>query len=733
MKKHRLLAWTALPLIGTAMPAVAQDAANAPRAINQNQEIVVTAQKREESLLDVPLSISVIEGEALQLRGASSLTDYASFVPGMEVNSGGTPGLATVTLRGISATTSAAAVGFYIDDAPVGSSSLYARATEMSLDLLPYDIARVEVLRGPQGTLYGASSIGGLVKYVTVKPSLDQFGVRGGAEVFAIDGAGDPGWAGQVMFNAPLATGKLGVTGSFAWRTSPGWVDSVNNPDLSDQNRYEQRGGRASLLYEPTDSLTIMLSGIWQSTDADSNGQIAADLTGARLGNGRSYNNYVAEPFVSSLDYYAASLDYDFGGASLTSTTTYSRRDIDQTRDASLVFGTLFPLLTGGAIEPGITPYPNSVSLKKWTEEIRLASSGGGSFEWLVGGFYTHEDSTQDQIVHAYDMAGNLIAPLDPLAVVSLPATYEEYAVFGNATVHFNEMFAITGGLRWARNEQDFRQISSGAIVPPADDPGTSSEDVVTFSVSPQVFLGDDAMFYARVATGYRPGGPNVIVEGVPPSVDSDKVTNYEVGFKGVLAQGMVTLDIAGFYMDWEDIQVTRAFGGISGLANGGTATSKGVEGAMTVTPMAGLRFGFNAAYTDATLTEDVPEISGLDGDRLPNVPKFSGSARVDYTADIGSGDTLALGIGVHHSSSRFSLVESDPLVAKAKPYTSVEANAGVTFDGHWTLRAYVRNLFNDKGELSRSLTADGLNVPSYLAITPLQPRTVGLAADFTF
>ncbi|MBA17413.1 MAG: hypothetical protein CMN73_13820 [Sphingomonas sp.] len=731
MKKHQLLAWTALPLIGTAMPAMAQQAETGQRA--GAQEIVVTAQKREENLLEVPLSISVVDGETLQQQGATSLVDYSNYVAGMEVSSGGTPGLASVSLRGISATTSAAAVGFYVDDAPIGSSSLYGRGSEMSLDLLPYDIERLEVLRGPQGTLYGASSIGGLVKYVTVQPDLEQFGVRGGGELFMIDTAADPGWAGQVMVNAPLATGKLGITGSFAWRKTPGYVDSVNNADLADQNDVEQRGGRVSLLYRPTDNFSISLSGIWQATNADSAGRYAADLSGNRLGNGHSSNNFVAEPFNASFDYYAASLDYDFGGASLTSTTTYSERHIQQVRDTSLVYGTLFPLLTGGLIPAGITPYDNTVSLKKWTEEVRLASNGNGAFEWLIGGFYTHEDSTQDQTIRSYDMAGNVIPALDPLAIVQLPATYREYAVFGNATLHLGDMFAITGGVRWARNEQDFRQVSYGAIVPPADDPGTSSEDVVTYSVSPQLFLGENSMFYARVASGYRPGGPNVIVPGVPPMVKSDTLTNYEIGYKGALANGLVVVELAGFYMDWQDIQVATSFGGIGGLANGAAAESKGVEAALTITPTSGLTLGFTAAYTDATLSEDVPEISGIKGDRLPEVPKFSGSARIDYTMPVGDNDRVDFGIGVRHASSRLSLVESDPLTVSAKPYTTVDANIGYRFDEHWTLRLYGRNLFNDKGERSRTLFTDGLNIPSYLAITPLQPRTIGLAADLAF
>ena len=710
--------------------AFAQDAPAATPA--DHGEVVVTAQKREENVLDVPVSISVVGGEQLVDQGAASLADYAGYVPGMQVASGGSPGQATITLRGVAPLTGAQTVGFYLDDAPIGSSSIYNRAGSFALDLLPYDIQRVEVLRGPQGTLYGASSIGGLLKYVTVAPSTSTLSVRGGVELFGIDGAGDIGWAANAMVNAPLVADKIGVSGSFSFRKTPGWVNSVNNAALTDQNGFEQMGGRVAVLLQPSEALTVRLSGIWQSAESDGNGVYAADLTGRRLGDGSSFNNYVAEPFTTDLEFYSGTLDYDFGGVTATSVTSWSRRTAVQNQDASYAFGVLFPLLTGGAVDPGITPFEIQLGLDKFTQEVRLASASGGSFEWLIGGFYTHEDSSNAQLVRSFDMAGAPIAGLDPLATIALPATYKEYAIFGNATMRFSDRLHLTGGLRWARNDQTFRQVSSGAIVPAADDPGESSESVLTYSVSPQFHINDSAMLYARVASGYRPGGPNVIVPNVPPSVESDSLTNYEIGFKAELADRMVTIDVAAFYMDWQDIQVTRAFGGVSGQANGGEAVSQGFEGSILLRPTRGLTLAFTGSYTDAHLSEDVPEISGVKGDRLPAVPEFSGAVRVDYSFDLGGmkGD---VGAGLRHASSRLSLVESDPQALSARPYTAIDLNAALTINANWTLRAYARNLFNNQGEQGRSLLTDGLGQPSFIAITPIQPRTIGAAIDLSF
>jgi outer membrane receptor protein involved in Fe transport len=466
--------------------------------------------------------------------------------------------------------------------------------------------------------------------------------------------------------------------------------------------------------------------------NSDSRGVYAADLDGHRLGNGHSNNNLLAEPFDSDLQHYSASLNYDFGPVGVTSISTYSDLHSKQVLDSSYAFGALFPLLTGGAIPPGLTPLTYTVDLEKFTQEVRIASTGNGPFTWLVGGFYTHEKSFQGQRVRSFDMDGNVIAPLDPLAIVELPATYEEYAIFGNATFRISDQFDITGGLRWAHNDQDFRQVSSGAIVPAADDPGKSSESNFSFSISPQ-FHFHNGMAYARIATGYRPGGPNVIVPGVPPTVDSDTLTNYELGVKADFADGLASIDVAAFYMDWKDIQVAQSFGGIGGLANGGKATSKGIEGALIIRPARGLTFGFTGAYTDSTLSEDVDAINGQDGDELPNVPKFSGSARVDYTTRVNGNDTIVLGAGLRHTGSRLSDVESDPLVVKAKAYTAVDLNAGYTFNDRWTLRLYARNLFDNKGELSRTTNVNGLNIPTHEEITPIQPRTIGLAAEFGF
>ncbi|MCH8616619.1 TonB-dependent receptor [Sphingomonas sp. SM33] len=701
-----------------------------PSLAGSEGEIVVTAQKRPEILQDVPISISVVAGDQMRKAGATQLVDLSGYVPGLQVDSAGTPGQTTVTLRGVTPLTGAQTVGIYVDDAPVGSSSIYARSSIFSLDLLPYDINRLEILRGPQGTLYGASSIGGLIKYVTVTPSLTRTSGVVGGEVFDIDHAHGFGYAGQALINTPVVQDRVGLSASIAYRKSPGYVNNVQT-GRRDQNDYDQLGGRLSLLVKPNDRFSARFSAIYQKVDSDNNAQVVEEIsTGERLGDGYANNNYLDEPFTKKFQFYSGTLDYDFGFATLTSATSYSSTKIRQTIDASRVYGSLYPLLTGGAIPAGLAPFDLSLDLDKVTEEVRLTSPNGGRFEWLVGGFYTHEETENRQVVPALTMNEEPIPALNPLAEVSLPTTYREFAIFGNGTFHLTDSFDFTGGMRWARNKQDFRQITSGLLFgTPKNIPGQSDEDVFTFSVSPQIHLGETAMIYGRIATGYLPGGPNVAVPGVPPQVQSSRLTSYEIGIKGTLIDPRLSFEFAAYDLEWKKIQLTEVIGGVSAAVNGGRARSRGIEGSLIFHPVPALSLAANGSYVDAYLTEDAPPIGGLDGDRLPNAPKWSGSLTADYSFDVGS-NRANVGAGVRHIGRRLSLVESSPGSVPAAAYTTLDAHGELTVDQHWTVRIYGRNLTGSKGAVSRTLL---LGLPIQYTVIPVQPRTFGLAAEYAF
>lgn len=693
-------------------------------------EVIVTAQKRAERIQDVPVAVSVVSGYQLVDSGSVQLTDYAAFVPGMYVDSNGTPGQSTISLRGIGPMGSSATVGIYIDEAPIGSSGIYNSTSVLTFDLMPYDVERIEVLRGPQGTLYGASSIGGQLKYVTVAPRLDEFEGRVGVEALDVTDASDTDFNYGARVSFPIVKDSLGLSLSYASRDLPAYIDNVQTGE-EDINEGTQEGARVALLWQPSESTSVTLSALRQEVDSDFNAQIMEDDTGTPLGNGLSTNLLLDEPFESQYDQYSATLNFELGSMTLTSVTSYSDVEYSVTADASRSFG----VALGGILVDVLYTFDQ----KKLTQEIRLASSAENHFEWMVGAFYTDEDNDVGQLVSAYDPGtGELIPGFNPLALISLPNEYQEYAAFVNGTYKFTDAFHLSGGLRYSKNDQEFRQILTGLLFPPSDDPGESDEDVVTYSVSPEWHISEDTMAYARVATGYRPGGPNVFIPGVPPMVDSDEMTSYEIGVKSSLAGGAVQVEAAAFFMDWDDIQLAVTFpNGLGGLANSGAAESQGIEG--SVSWLAGENFtvGLNAAYTEAELTEDNPETGAQAGDRLPRTPEWSGALFADYVLETGNNLAWQFGGMLRYVGDRISDPASEPGAVTAGSYTTLDLHASVTINDRWTIRAFARNVTDDDGAISRDIdienSALGPAGPDFIGVVPVQPRTIGLSVDLAF
>ena len=713
---------------------LAAAAASAQDASTNLGPVYVTAQKRTQNIQDVPVSISVVQGSRLEDGGSTQLTDYAAYVPGMQVDSNGTPGQTTVSLRGIGPLGSSATVGSYVDDAPIGSSGIYNSTNALSFELMPYDIERIEVLRGPQGTLYGASSIGGLLKYVTKAPSLEEFEGKVGVEAVDVSGGSSNDFNYGARISFPLAKDTLGMSLSYARRELPAYIDNVQTGE-SDVNDGTQEGARLALLWRPSETTSLTLSAMRQEVDSDANAQLFEDIDGEAVGDGLSTNVFLDEPYESQFDLYSATLSVQLGELTLTSVTSYSEADLLVHSDATRAYGELIgAILEVGQLLSDVT-YP--FGQEKLTQEIRLTSPASDRFEWLVGAFYTDEDNEVTQVVSLYDPGtGELIPGLNPAAVVMLPNEYQEYAFFTNGTWKFNDTFHLTGGVRYAKNDQKFRQISFGLIVPTADVPGTSDEDVVTYSLSPEWHFGDDTMVYARVATGYRAGGPNVFLPGVPPMVDSDSMTDYEIGFKSSLAGGSFQLEAAAFYMDWEDIQLGVAFpNGTSGLANAGSAESKGVEGSFNWLASDNLTVGVTGAYTDAKLTSDTPN-GAQDGDRLPRTPEWSGSLFADYVMETGTNLDWKFGGLIRYVGDRLSDPSSQPNSVSAESYLTVDLNAGVTINDRWTIRAFARNATDEDGDLTRSLSIGNSSLiggPQFISVVPVQPRTFGLAVEVEF
>jgi outer membrane receptor protein involved in Fe transport len=737
-----LCSGTAMAAALMAAPATAQTAASAgaqSAAAANSEDIIVTAQKREQLLIDVPQSISVVSGAALEQQHANNFSDYLKLVPGLQLSQA-TPGQGRLLLRGINTGGVASTVSVYVDETPFGSSSGLVNGAILAGDFDTFDVARVEVLRGPQGTLYGASSLGGVLKFVTNAPQMDRLEVRGRATVEAVDG-GDTSYAGNAVVNIPLGS-TLAFRASGTYRKDGGFIDSIGTAgsdvekNINDSRVY---GGRASLLFAPSDALSVRLTAILQNIEADAPSTVEADAFSLKPLYGRlSQSQFV--PQFTDIRYriYNGTAEIDLGFASLTSSTSYSTQDETLRSDVTTNLSGLVAAVFGTPNELFLAQQTND---EKFTQELRL-SNQSPLFDWLVGGYYTHE---KGEIVQEYVpvVPGSFtrITTLPLLAQVSLHSKYEEIAGFANATLHLGERFDIDFGGRYSHNRQHANQVGDGALAGgPTNNVASSSENVFTYSVAPKVKFDDNVSVYVRVAKGFRPGGPNVLPPnapaGTPATYDSDSVLSYEAGVKAQTPDNAFSIDFALYHIDWKHIQLFAVVNDFGVNTNGGSAKSDGAEFTVTVRPTAGLNLAINGAFTNARLTADSsPLVGGLKGDRLPFTPKFSGAVNGDYRWSLGGSTDAFVGGSVRLVGDQPGAFDATFRAANGRQrevpsYSVVDLRAGVDF-GRFALEAYVKNLGNSHGITSTSaVKANGFDIYPNGAIGTgiIRPRTIGLS-----
>ena len=721
--------------LATVTTVASLNATTACAAANELEEIVVTAQKQEQKLSETPLSVTALSSTDLKALGATQFRDFANTVPGLGFTSEGV-GSTQINLRGITSGGSVSpTVGIYVDEVPYGSSTAFAGAAGLALDVGLFDLNRVEVLRGPQGTLYGASTMGGLLKYVTASPDLQKFGGKARAGLSTTED-GDINYDVASAVNLPFGSDKAAARLSGFYSHDGGYVDSLGL-DEEDVNQSDVYGGRADLLLQPTDALSIRLNAFMQRIDRDGTSQVAYDIaTGNPLDGDLEQQTILPQGFEQEFDLYSGTLVYDFGPAELTSVTSYQEFTNDSTLDASPLY---VPLLNAVLPRPpfptwGATGVDYGITTDKFTQELRLAGAGA-TFDWLIGGFYTDEDSDQSQVINSFAPDGS---PLDiNVATVGLPSTYEETAGFGTVTWHATSKLDVAGGLRYSRNEQTYVQEGTGLLVGPSPK-ATSSESVSTYLANLRYLASDNLMTYARYATGYRPGGPNFLgsdpVTGQPlgnPAFESDELQSYEAGLKAITDDRRYSADIALYLINWDNMQVGAARNGIGVVANAGTARSTGAEFTLTALPVPELTLLGTFAWTHAKLTEDAPDLGGRDGDPLPDTPDLAFTVSGDYSFGVleHTGTVGALLRYVGDRVSGFEASAGSPQY-RLPEYTTMDLRGSVAI-GPANLRLYVRNLFNERGQLSAGTALTQLGGPAMVSI--LQPRTYGVSVDVDF
>jgi iron complex outermembrane receptor protein len=583
---------------------------------------------------------------------------------------------------------------------------------------------------------------------VTNAPNLKTTEARGRVAIESTEG-GSLSYRANAVINVPLSP-TLAVRASGYYNKLGGWIDSIgtSGKDIfgftlksdvkKNINRAEIYGGRASLLFKPSDGVDVRLTAIAQNIRTKSPSVVESDPNTLQTLYGRPTLSKFADEF-GNVDYrvYNGLLNYDFGVATLTSSTSYSTQRQSFQQDATFNLSGLIRAALGA---PANDFYlDQNTDSKKFTQEVRLASAKGGRFEWLgliFQNFVAADPSTQAPLPFPFT-----------LGQVNLKSKYQEYAGFANATVHFTDQFDLDFGGRYSHNKQSAAQTASGVLAGnvPVNTNLRSSDNVFTYSVAPKYKFSRHASIYARIAKGYRPGGPNVIAPNAPAntpvSFKPDTVTSYEVGLKGETENRMFSWDVAAYHIDWKNIQLLTVVNNFGVNINGASAKSDGAEFTLTYRPVRGLVASVNGAYTNSRLRADTPtQVGGRKGDRLPFTPPFSLSGNLDYSWSLSSGSTAFVGGSARYLSRQTADYDNTFRTAngsqrKVPAYTVVDLRAGVDV-GRLSVEAFVRNLTNADGKTSTGIvTSNGLPFSPNGAIRTgvIRPRTIGLSLTASY
>lgn len=711
----------------------------------QIQEVIVTAQKRLERVQDVPVPITVLSTDELARSSELRIQDYYNTVPGLNVSPMGLHSVETLSMRGITTGSfgNSPVAGVTLDDVPLGPSTSVGGGV-IAPDPDPSDLARIEVLRGPQGTLYGASSLGGLLKFVTLDPSRSEVGGLLEAGTESIHNASDLGYTFRGAINAPLGD-TLAVRVSGYTREDPGYID---NPvyNLKGVNETRANGGLLSALWRPTDTFSIKLSALYQDRKADGSSDVnvnANGYAGPPLGDlEQSYFPGIGG-YEKKTEAYAATARLQVGSMELTSVTGYNVTSYVDTFDFSYAFGGFANSLFPGA--EGVPIYEHGTT-NKFSQELRLSMPLGSRIDWLLGGFYTHESSHYHETIYATDILTG-----DNLGVLysnpDQPSTFKEYAAFTDFTFHITSQFDVQIGGRQSHIEQSSAYyVTTGPFVggESINTPTATSYSPFTYLFTPQYRFSKDLMAYARLASGYRAGGggsqdptATCVVHDFPCSYGPDKTYNYEVGVKGDAWEHALDFDASVYYIDWKDIQVNAVLDGLYGyISNGGSARSDGAELSLDIRRLDRLTITARLAYTDAKLTENFPgypnptqgEAYGASGDPLPDTSKFTGYLAAERTFPLFESITGLLGADERCVSSHTGqfLTAAGPR-QYFPPYAQTDVHAGLNYNG-WSALLYANNITDRRGAL-----AGGLGTYPPFAFTYIQPRTVGLTLTRSF
>lgn len=697
------------------------------------EQILVTAQKRSERLQDVPVPVTVVNADALTDNGLTTLREYASTIPGFAVVPN-YEGLQFLSIRGITTGgTNNPTVAVMIDGVPVGAS--IGGAGNSIPDLDPYELARIEVLRGPQGTLYGASNMGGLVNYVTREPSTTGYSGRVEAGTSSVYNGAEPGYNVRASGNIPLGDNAAIRLSAFE-RQDPGYID---NPVTFQKgvNRDTAYGARLAAMWSPSKNFSAKATAFYQDIRADGISEVLN-----QPGLGDLQQNYMrgTGPWDRAFQAYNLTLDYKIGGIDLTSVTGYNLTRYEDFID--------FSVLSSSALEAeryfsvtGVEYHDQGQNYHKFSQELRASLPLGGRFDLLIGVFYTKEDTYFYQTYTANDPVTGQVAGL--LGYGAFPGAYDEYAGFADLTFHITEQLDIQLGARESHDKVSTLAASEVGVpmfktATPITVPEVqTAANAFTYLATPEYKFSPDLMIYARLASGYRPGGPNSVTsvsQGAPPSFTPDKTYNYEIGTKGNVLDHGLSFDLSVYYIDWKNIQLkldTQQNFGYAG--NGGNAKSEGVEIALDAKPWTGLTAAAWFTYDDAVITQPppTPAVYLYRGERLAYNPAYSANVSLEQAFSLVNSLKGYIGTEVSYVGDRYSLFTGTGTTSAPRQlfpaYTRTDLRAGVRSDS-WAVNFYADNVADVRGMIGGGAGF----FPNY-AFFYIQPRTVGVNLSKVF
>lgn len=742
-KKHVLAA-----VIGSFLGGVvgAEEGASGDEMEWLLEEITVTATRRDTSAQDTPMALKLFDGKVLDTQGADGFEDYIATIPGASFRDAGN-GSKRIALRGISnvsgsdfgSGSTVSTVGIYLGDVAIQGTSLLP-------DLSLYDLNRVEVLKGPQGTLYGEGAAGGAIKMILNSPGSEAFGGKFDTTLSATK-EGGLNYRTRGMLNVPISENTaLRMVGTY--REDDGFVDNIatGEDDYDSESAYSFRVLLGSQL---TDKFSLEILALFDVAETDGFPQIDTTLEGLEVSN-------LTNQFTDSkTSLYGVTLKYEMEFAEFTSVSSYyefdQEKQVFNPQDGFLsAFG--LPLVQLHSLSDN--------KLETFAQEIRLVSIGDNRLDWIVGGYY--RDKEQNSAFESfYPEEADLAAinavfvglgfnphPARVFNIIPASDDFEQAAVYGEVNFALTERLELTTGLRWYEEElsTSVTSIFTGpfAFASSIDLRHEGTTDGILPKVALAFSVTDDHLLYISASEGFRSSAPNTTFsEGSPlslgqPIVDAESIWNYELGAKTVWAEGRVQLNANLFFIDWSDIQAREE--GINGLGflgsflgNGGDGEIRGFEFDAKAVLGDSLEVGASFGYTDSELVKTTS--SALKGQSLPNIPDWTVNAYGEYRFDLstlGKGYIRVDMVYVDEQRTQFILAgTSDPL--QLDKYTIGNIQAGLNFANKWNVSAFVNNVWDERAELGRGLALNNSAKDNRSRISISQPRTFGVTVGYDF